>query len=201
MGTVGLVGEKTTVADTYLAVSKLFDTVSLKIVPSKTNFFWMATHDRTQAESPTKGNDKCKSTTSEKEASVEYWGHWLYNWSHLISVQDDKGGEERSNVRKLGRAVNSNKGETQNGLQRIQNHNKRRSILERPTWPWQENSNLCFQRLAGSESSLGNQSGRGWWGGQFQGKEVMAILSLVRFIALFHLYLHKPNKRSSERNI
>lgn len=31
----------------------------------------MATRDRTQAESPTKGNDKFKSTTSEKEASVE----------------------------------------------------------------------------------------------------------------------------------
>lgn len=38
-GNCGLVGEKTTVAETYLAVSKLFDTVSLKIVPSKMNFF------------------------------------------------------------------------------------------------------------------------------------------------------------------
>lgn len=38
-GNCGLVGEKTTVVETYLAVSKLFDTVSLKIVPSKMNFF------------------------------------------------------------------------------------------------------------------------------------------------------------------
>lgn len=36
---------------------------------------------------------------------------------------------------------------------------------------------------------------------RFSGKEAVAILSLVHFIALFHLYLHKPNKRSSERNI
>lgn len=31
----------------------------------------MATPDRTQAESPTKGNAECKSTTLVKEASIE----------------------------------------------------------------------------------------------------------------------------------
>lgn len=52
----------------------------------------MAAHDRTQAESPTKGNEKCKSTASEKEASLstEDTASQLVSLNALISVQEEK---------------------------------------------------------------------------------------------------------------
>lgn len=94
---------------------------------------------------------------------------------------------------------NSNKGETQNGLQRIQNRNKRRSILG-PHDHGKRNSNLCFQRLAEVRAASGTSLVVDGGEASLRAKKLWQFF-LWCASALFHLYLHKPNKGRSERNI